>query len=144
MKMTALTERAVEAAHELELIKAPAMFRRRFTVKRGNSGRQAYGGLASGGAPFVRYGRDWFDWAGQHTGRLEEYARIAGDPVIGTLEHPDPEAAPLAVACHEIAHAIVYWNWRRARKRDKRPAPHGGEWRRCYRALRTHFELTST
>ena len=136
-----LTDRALDAAQELELIKAPASFRKRFTVERGNTGAQAYGGVTNSGAPFVRFGRYWFDWNGQQSGTLTEYARIADDPEIGSLWSADPDAAPLALACHELAHAIVYWNWRKARRRDKRPAPHGGEWRRTYRALRRHFGL---
>ena len=47
------------------------------------------------------------------------------------------------VILHELSHAIVLWEWYKSGRKDKQPAPHGGEWRRLYRSLRKHFKLIS-
>ena len=94
-------------------------------------------------SPSITYRDRYWNWAGENlVDGYTEYASIAKDPEIGSLpKMDDPRAIPLAVACHELAHAICIWNWHKGGEKDRLCDPHGCEWRWTYRQLRRHFCL---
>ena len=138
LDIDAIVNEVIEAAVELGLPRKPATFKRRFqwTV---NRGRRSHGGMDwETNRPVIDIAPGWVN--GQRT-HLGEYARIAADPEIGSIGGC-PIIATRALVCHEVAHALDFWNWHCGKHRDRRPIPHGSEWRFLYRQLRRHFGLT--
>lgn len=131
----------IEDAGELGILKAPLLFRGRLSIKKGR-GEGSWGGIKRRGntqVPALSFASGWVAFKNKS---LEEYASIRKDPVIGDYFPEDSYKATKALVCHEVAHAIQYWNWHRGgEKKAERPKPHGHEWRVIYRALRSHYGL---
>lgn len=135
------TLNAVDVARGLKLIKRPASFKRALVINKGRAFGRCTGGVNGSKKPVITYGTRWWHWDGAADLDLKEYARIRQDPEIGSTAQ-----GAQAIACHELAHAIVLWNWYQMpykdRRNDRYPDAHGGEWRRTYRALRRAMGLT--
>lgn len=146
---------AVKEAIFLNLITRPAQFRRELEIRSKRTGSDPYvcsGGIAKKpgtkdwmreAVPVIKLGSKWLEWDGEtDTGDFEEYARIARDLEIGSMKSVGPGTSERCLALHELAHAIVWWNWYcDGRPSNDRPTGHQGIWRRCYRTLRRHYGL---
>lgn len=150
-----MTGAVVDTALSLGLVThEPETFRKLFQLRRSNSRYRAYGGVRPGRTghpvPYIAMGKAYQSiHSCDHPGKFREYRRIQHDPEIGSYEGKGFECTR-ALVCHEVAHAITYWNWNlrfTERLPDQslraRPKPHGNEWRALYRALRRFFGLVS-
>ena len=76
---------------------------------------------------------------------MVEYTHIHTDPVIGGFSSNNAYYHGLAIICHEVAHAVQFWNYEVEcefkGERTKPPISHGEEFKRIYRYLRNHFGL---
>ena len=138
-----LLDQEIDRAVRLKLIKAPALFRRKLTVTRIRGGSMAaYGGVLHDGTPIMTMPSHAYDWQPTRENDFREYASIAKDPGIGSYLCTTPGTYEQLLTQHELAHAIVWWNWvREGRPSNDRPKGHTGIWRRCYRALRADAGL---
>lgn len=142
----AMVTEEIDRAIRLGVVKTPAMFKRKFETRTCRSGSTAYGGLLNGkNIPFIRMPKWWIESALDEVSETyKEYARIAKDPEIGNYACTKPGDYERLLLQHELAHAIVWWNWHRSgRPTDDRPIGHSGIWRRCYRQLRRDAGLTT-
>ena len=146
---------AADVAASLDLISRPATFRRELDVRAKRAekcGLTCSGGLAKKpgpksleAIPVIKLGSSWLRWKwDSDTGPFYEYASIARDPEIGSMMSKGHGTEQRCLALHELARAIVWWNWYcDGRPIDNRPTGHGGTWRRCYRQLRKHYGLVN-
>ena len=96
-------------------------------------------GRGSTPTPTLIFTQDWVNFRNKS---FKEYASIRRDPTIGDYFPEDNYKATKALVCHEVAHAIQYWNWYRdGGKVSEEPKTHGHEWRVIYRALRSYYGL---
>lgn len=68
--------------------------------------------------------------------RFYEYPSYDADRIIGGFYATDPFLYTKAVICHEIAHSVQYFHFK---KTNTRGLPHGTEFKRYYASLRINF-----
>lgn len=135
-----IVSEVIDAAIELKLIRAPALLKRKTKIMWGR-GYRCFGGICwKNNSPRLQIG---IDWAEGRVKKLREYARIRIDHEIGNFVSDSLDDVVKAMVCHELAHVIDYWNWHKGGRKDRRPVPHGSDWRFIYRQLRRHFGLVN-
>lgn len=126
-----IVEQQLKVLRGKRLIREPKRFAEqlRVHIKRTQVSR---GGLGRGWRPYITIAAHRY----QATGAFCEYSHIQRDPEIGGFRTDEPDRIFKTVIAHELAHAVVIWNWSRKDRRSKPPVAHGHEWRTTYRELR--------
>lgn len=128
--MNALTNQCIEIATDLGLIKYAKRFDSKLTVTFTNCRHIHAGGYHLKHAN-ITYGLK-STWLEGNINYFQEYKRHAKSLHIGSFVSESPTLIHKAVVCHEMAHAIQFWNGSPGK-------PHGSRWRILYRALRDEW-----